>query len=326
MLEPEIEREETEDSESVLREKIRKIIEINLENLRDEENEISDEIFLEEESEEDNEVFNPLFKPEPGQTFLDRLSELLSKDDDDENQSSFHFEGQEILRNFADFENKKENEPFETDRRTLSDILTRADLLDDGNDFDFLLENGSERENYLFDVVEDAEYTSLEDKNDDLDEDDYEKQFVDEELEETKSEAELIADELALILVRLQADQKEETDLMLETYRIIRSRLKHKSTKRLLEDEEFINSVFYRFAIMRLPLRPEDIPVSELAEIKNVVRSSLASVMEDTKELLRELRRDIIEEDEVDEEERAKRIDIAKRKLQKLLEIISSQQ
>ena len=46
--------------------------------------------------------------------------------------------------------------------------------------------------------------------------------------------------------------------------------------------------------------------------------------MEDTRALLRELRKDIIQGDSIGQRERAERIDQAKRQLQRLLDIIGS--
>lgn len=43
------------------------------------------------------------------------------------------------------------------------------------------------------------------------------------------------------------------------------------------------NSVFYRFAIMKLPLREEDIPVAELSEIKKVIQTNIVTAAEETK-------------------------------------------
>ena len=67
----------------------------------------------------------------------------------------------------------------------------------------------------------------------------------------------------------------------------------------------------------------EDIPVAELSEIKKVIRTNIVTAVEETKELLRELKRDITAQNNDNEEERAKRIDDARRQLQKLLEIVS---
>ena len=67
----------------------------------------------------------------------------------------------------------------------------------------------------------------------------------------------------------------------------------------------------------------EDIPVAELAEVKKVVRSNIIAAAEETRELLRELKKDISQENNENEEARAQRLDEARRQLKKLLEIIS---
>ena len=67
----------------------------------------------------------------------------------------------------------------------------------------------------------------------------------------------------------------------------------------------------------------EDIPVAELSEIKKVIRTNIVTAVEETKALLKELKRDINAQNNDNEEERTKRIDDARRQLQKLLEIVS---
>ena len=67
----------------------------------------------------------------------------------------------------------------------------------------------------------------------------------------------------------------------------------------------------------------EDIPVAELSEIKKVIRTNTGTAVEETKALLKELKRDITAQNNDNEEERTKRIDDARRQLQKLLEIVS---
>ena len=67
----------------------------------------------------------------------------------------------------------------------------------------------------------------------------------------------------------------------------------------------------------------EDIPVAELSEIKKVIRTNIVTAVEETKELLKELKRDITAQNNDNEEERAKKIEDACRQLKKLLEIVS---
>ena len=67
----------------------------------------------------------------------------------------------------------------------------------------------------------------------------------------------------------------------------------------------------------------EDIPVAELAEVKKVVRNNIIATAEETRDLLKELKKDITEGSKKNEEARAQRLDNARRQLKKLLKIIS---
>jgi len=154
-------------------------------------------------------------------------------------------------------------------------------------------------------------------------EEDIAKNFLDDEINSAKSETEELVMEMEKMLEILEAEAASDTKLVEKTLTIIKSKLGSSSLKDLLGDTDFKNSVFYRFAIMRLPLREEDIPVAELAEVKKVVRSNIIAAAEETRELLRELKKDISQENNENEEARAQRLDEARRQLKKLLEIIS---
>ena len=67
----------------------------------------------------------------------------------------------------------------------------------------------------------------------------------------------------------------------------------------------------------------EDIPVAELAEVKKVIHNNIVTAAGETKELLKELKKDISEESNDNDEARAHRLDDARRQLKKLLEIVS---
>ena len=47
----------------------------------------------------------------------------------------------------------------------------------------------------------------------------------------------------------------DEKRLMTKTAGIIKKKLGTKSLKELIKDEEFRNSIFHRFAVLKLPLR-----------------------------------------------------------------------
>ena len=86
---------------------------------------------------------------------------------------------------------------------------------------------------------------------------------------------------------------------------------------------------------MRLPLRTsrkcfsylylyfclEDIDISEAFQINKVLQKSMAKASVETRSLLKELQNDTFDED--DGRDRASAIDESKRKLQKLLKIVS---
>jgi len=67
----------------------------------------------------------------------------------------------------------------------------------------------------------------------------------------------------------------------------------------------------------------EDIPVAELAEVKKVVRNNIIATAVETRDLLKELKKDVTEGSNENAEVRAQRLDNARRQLKKLLKIIS---
>jgi len=115
-----------------------------------------------------------------------------------------------------------------------------------------------------------------------------EKTFIEEEQEATQEDVEETANQLAGLLSDLEADRLEEARLKETVLATIRQRLRGDVDYRALSrDRDFIDSVLYRFAIMKLPLRPEDIVVSEEAEVRRVVRASLSLLAKETGALLR---------------------------------------
>jgi len=154
-------------------------------------------------------------------------------------------------------------------------------------------------------------------------EEDIAKNFLAEEIISAQSETKELVDEMEKMLAVLEADASSDSALVKKTLQVIKSKLRSGSIQDLLGDTDFKNSVFYRFAIMKLPLREEDIPVAELSEVKKVIRNNIVAAAEETRELLKELKRDITAKNSTSEDERAKRLDNARRQLQKLLEIVS---
>jgi len=275
-----------------------------------------------------------------GQSFLDKLIEVLAPKNAIEDTNDFEpVEKERSIFDFLDvdsdysLDSRNNFDSRESEEFGLGEFSSNL-YEDDTSIYDFLFDQSNE----IPETLEEEDYGEYDFDEEDFAkilfkgqsgaiqdyEEDLEKSFMEKEIAETQSEAEIIADQLALVLVELESDQKAEEEFLKDTYSTIRSKLQSSSTARLVEDEDFINSVFYRFAVMKLPLRAVDIPVSELAEIRRVVKSNLSGVMEDTRALLRELRKDIIQGDSIGQRERADRIDQAKRQLQRLLDIIGS--
>merc|ERR1712181_73923 len=114
------------------------------------------------------------------------------------------------------------------------------------------------------------------------------KSFIEEEQEATQDDVEETANQLARLLSDIEADRLEEARLKETVLATIRQRLRGDVDYRALaRDRDFIDSVLYRFAIMKLPLRPGDIAVSEEAEVRRVVRTSLSLLAKETGALLR---------------------------------------
>lgn len=122
---------------------------------------------------------------------------------------------------------------------------------------------------------------------------------------------------------------------MTKTAGIIKKKLGTKSLNELITDDEFRNSIFHRFAVLKLPLRKglikyqiihinficlEDISLAEQALVRKVVRRSILTTVTETKSLLRELKTESDHDQAL--EERATRLDLAKKQLNKLLEIL----
>jgi len=145
--------------------------------------------------------------------------------------------------------------------------------------------------------------------------------FLEEEIIAAESETAFLADEIAGLLVQLEADLSAEDRMMAKSHAMIKSKLQRFPTKMLLKDKDFVDSVFIRFALMKLPLRTQDIDVSEAFQISKVLQKSMAKASVETRSLLADLRNDSFDED--DGRDRASAIDESRRQLQKLLKIVS---
>lgn len=146
------------------------------------------------------------------------------------------------------------------------------------------------------------------------------KDFYSQELAQVQRETKVIIEELEKLVVTVEAEALDEKRLMTKTAGIIKKKLGTKSLKELIKDDEFRNSIFHRFAVLKLPLRKEDISLAEQALVRKVVRRNILTTVTDTKSLLRELNTESDHDQAL--EERATRLDLAKRQLNKLLEIL----
>ena len=54
----------------------------------------------------------------------------------------------------------------------------------------------------------------------------------------------------------------------------------------MFKDEDFVDSVFYRFAKMELPLRSKDIDVSTNSQVKKILLNSITKAAKQTQRLL----------------------------------------
>merc|ERR1719477_530559 len=119
----------------------------------------------------------------------------------------------------------------------------------------------------------------------------------------------------------INADLGAEDQMMTHSDEMIQAKLRRYPMEMLLRDRDFIDSVFIRFALMRLPLRTQDIDVSESFQINKVLQASMAQASAETRSLLEDLRTDPLQGG--DARDRAQAIDQSRRQLQKLLNIVT---
>lgn len=144
--------------------------------------------------------------------------------------------------------------------------------------------------------------------------------FVTKELEQVQLDTKDIIEELEELVVTVEREALDEKRLMTKTAGIIKKKLGTKSLKELINDEEFRNSIFHRFAVLKLPLRKEDISLAELSAVRKVVKNNILAAVTETKSLLRELKTESYHDQAL--EERSRNLDLAKKQLNKLLEIL----
>ena len=136
-------------------------------------------------------------------------------------------------------------------------------------------------------------------------------------------------------------DANDEEFLLKKSEEIIKKKLKTMSLEQLMKDGEFRDSIFQRFAVLKLPLREgvswalafkayfkffisEDISVAEVCAVKRVVEENILSTVTETRSLLAELKNSIQEIDLDNRNVRSERLRVARNQLQKLLDITLS--
>jgi len=263
-------------------------------------------------------------------SFLDQLSAVYSPEKETYVHINDYTDEPENVENEYEYD-YKDLGSFESESSSLIDILD-----DDEEDYERGLESILRQDGLI-----ESEKSSLVDSSDKIiiegkrpkiiieekdfytTEEDIAKNFLAEEISFAQSETKELVVEMEKMLSVLEAEAASETKLLEKALAMIKSKVGSSSLQDLLGDTDFKNSVFYRFAIMKLPLRDEDIPVAELAEVKKVVRNNIISTAEETRDLLKELKKDVTEGSNENEEVRAQRLDNARRQLKKLLKIIS---
>jgi len=263
-------------------------------------------------------------------SFLDQLSAVYRPDTESDVSINDYNDELEIEENEYEYD-YKDLGSFESESSSLIDILD-VNEEDVKHGLESILHQDSLIESDKSSLVDSSDKTIIEGKRpkiiieeEDLitTEEDIAKNFLAEEISFAQSETKELVDEMEKMLSVLEAEAASDTKLLEKALAMIKSKVGSSSLQDLLGDADFKNSVFYRFAIMKLPLRDEDIPVAELAEVKKVVRNNIIATAEETRDLLKELKKDVTEGSNENEEVRAQRLDNARRQLKKLLKIIS---
>jgi len=308
---------ETAGTKSGLKEIIKQLLTKKIEDFKKSENE---KLRLEEFfNKEDDYSFDitPVNRKRPV-SFLDKLSAIYKPEE--ETRENTYSEENYFLEDNQEYESpylSTEDSFFDADyERYFASYDALANL-----DYEDLTE--SDRNSQVKDLNNETININIDSLIEEVKKADIEKDFIAEEKETTETEAKELIDELEKLLLTLEDEANSESQIVEKTLQVIKSKLNNHSIQDLLKDSEFKDSVFYRFAVMKLPLREEDIPVAELAEIKKVVHNNIITATEETKNLLKELRKDVGGTASNDEEGRSKRIDAARKQLKKLLEIIS---
>ena len=163
------------------------------------------------------------------ESFLDKLSNIFSKDTED--IDSFY-----------------ENE--EVDRVGNGRIVDANTLLKESlTDYIYQESNSNEIQDKLFKESL-SDFYDQESNSDEV----YDS-FLDTEFKEVRAETADLIEELQNILKVLEEDSNNDQLIMAKAEKIIKNKLRTMSIPDLIRDKEFRNSIFHRFAVLKLPLR-----------------------------------------------------------------------
>jgi len=306
-------------TESGLNVVIKQIIRNKLKNLQEKANEEKSavQILLDQSIREPNFLDQTVGRSE---TFLDKLINVMKKEEEKRKTVTQQARTPKLLNFNSEEEDGKGDRPLR--------FFEEVGLVENSNENRVIndIEEEAEKENALnfFAVSGLVEGNSENGANIDKDleeEHSSTNSFLEEEINAAESETAFLADEIAEILVQLDADLGAEDQMMTKSDDMIQDKLKRFPMEMLLRDRDFIDSVFTRFALMRLPLRTQDIDVSESFQINKVLQASMAQASAETRSLLEDLRTDPLQGEEG--RDRAQAIDQSRRQLQRLLNIVT---
>jgi len=307
-------------TESGLNVVIKQIIRNKLKNLQEKANEEKSavQILLDQSIREPNFLDQTVGRSE---TFLDKLINVMKKEGENKKTVTQQARKPKLLNFDSEEEDGREERPLR--------FFEEVGLVENSNQNTLKneIEEDREKEEDALNFFAEAglirgHSENTADGNENIDhEHSATNSFLEEEINAAESETAFLADEIAEILVQLDADLGAEDQMMTKSDDMIQDKLKRFPMEMLLRDRDFIDSVFTRFALMRLPLRTQDIDVSESFQINKVLQASMAQASAETRSLLEDLRTDPLQGEEG--RDRAQAIDQSRRQLQRLLNIVT---
>jgi len=195
-------------------------------------------------------------------SFLDQLSAVYRPDTETDVSINDYNDELEVEENEYEYD-YKDLGSFESESSSLIDILD-VNEEDVKHGLESILHQDRLIESDKSSLVDSSDKTIIEDKRpkiiieeEDLitTEEDIAKNFLDEEISFAQFETKELVDEMEKMLSVLEAEAASDTKLLEKALAMIKSKVGSSSLQDLLGDTDFKNSVFYRFAIMKLPLR-----------------------------------------------------------------------